>query len=341
MPTSYPVRTPAWTLTYQGTPITADISYMVKEVTYTDNVQGKAGELSVKLEDRNKLWQNTWYPTQGDLVSLQIGYASGPMLDCGEFQIEDLELDTAVESGDEFTIRALPTWITPAMRTPYSAAFETQTLGQIAQNIANKYGFALINVPDGIDVTFARVTQNYETDLAFLKRIANYHGYDFTVVARGGQKQIVFYAYSVLETQNAVTTIDRTFTIKAQFKSWSYQIYKDANINYFDPNAKALISASVPAPVTPATGDTSKILTRAEDGQQAILKAKGILHSTNMYGTTGTITTPGDTLLVGAQNIAITGFGVYNGKYFIETASHRLTRADGYTTESKIRQLPS
>src|SRR5580700_2385674 len=88
---SYVVRAPQWILTYSGVSISADVSQMVVAIRYVDRLDGASGEL--ELEDSTKLWQGAWYPTLGDIVSLQIGYSGELLLDCGQFQIDELELD--------------------------------------------------------------------------------------------------------------------------------------------------------------------------------------------------------------------------------------------------------
>jgi len=188
---AYPVRSPSWVLTYQGTNITADISSMVLGITYTDRLADAAGEVEVGLEDRDERWQGPWYPQQGDLLSLMIGYQNETMLPCGDFQVDDLELSGPP---DVFRLRGLAAYITPAMRTPNSIAYEDQTLMQIAEAIASKYGLEVISVANRINVSFARVTQKQESDLQFLRRLARGHDYDFTI--RGNQ--LVFYARPAL-----------------------------------------------------------------------------------------------------------------------------------------------
>ena len=61
---AYPVRHPQWVLNYAGKNISADISAMVTEISYTDHEAHVSDEIEVKLEDRDKRWQGPWYPSQ-------------------------------------------------------------------------------------------------------------------------------------------------------------------------------------------------------------------------------------------------------------------------------------
>ena len=180
---SYSVRSPQWILSYLGVNITADVSQMVLAIRYVDRLDGASGELEVDLEDSAKLWQGPWYPALGDVVSLQIGYSGEALLDCGEFQIDELELDGPP---DVMRLRCLAAYITPAMRTANTVAYENMGIVEIAAQIAAKYGLALVTASSESesDVVFARVTQRRQTDLEFLKRLAREHNFDFTVRAR-------------------------------------------------------------------------------------------------------------------------------------------------------------
>jgi uncharacterized protein len=142
-------------------------------------------------------------PTEGDLANLMIGYAGEDLLPCGDFQVDDISLSGPP---DVFHLRCLAAYITPAMRTRRSIGYENQTLTQIASTIAAKYGLTMITASGPPDLIFARVTQRQETDLAFLRRLARAHNYDFTI--RG--KQLVFYSQPSLETDEPVATIART-----------------------------------------------------------------------------------------------------------------------------------
>jgi Bacteriophage probable baseplate hub protein len=328
--TSAPVRRPRWVLLYTGINVTADISAMVIEIVYTDHLGARSGEIEVTVEDRERRWQGPWYPAEGDLVNLQIGYAGEPLMPCGDFEVDDLQLNGPP---DVFTMRCLAAFITPAMRTPNSAGYENQSLAQIAATIAGKYGYALIAAPDAFDLVFERVTQNQETDLAFLKRLAAMHNYDFTV--RGSA--IVFFTREALEQAPPVALIARSDVERFSFRSRTHFIYQAAEVSWFDPAGKQLVTQSAEAAAP--TGDTFKIAARAENGQQAALKARAILHEANRVRVTAAIAMPGANYLAAGNTIALAGFGVNDGVYIIETARHRLSRETGYTTDIEVRSV--
>ncbi|MFZ0887222.1 MAG: contractile injection system protein, VgrG/Pvc8 family [Candidatus Binataceae bacterium] len=335
------VRTPQWVLMFLGVNITADISRMVTEVTYTDHIGGQSSEIEIKVEDRDRRWQGPWYPQLGDLVNLQIGYEGESTLPCGDFELDELELDGPPDS---FTMRGLAAFITEAQRTPNSAGYESRTLLAIATQIAAKYGMTVVDQTDHLNLTFERVSQNQETDLAFLHRLAQLHNYEFNI--RG--TQMVFYSRVALEGQSPVATIGRRISgvgtgvspvANFSFKSKTAQVYKAATVSWLDPNTKKEISTTIQADAPVATGDTYKIPERAENQQMALLKAIGALSDFNRLQATANITLPGTRNLVAGNVVALSGFGNFDGNYLIETARHALKRASGYTTEIEVRTV--
>jgi uncharacterized protein len=343
---AYPVRHPRWLLTYAGRNITADVSGMVTEISYVDKVAHVSDEVEVTLEDRDRRWQGPWFPERGDIVTVLIGYDGEELLNCGDFQVDELELKGPP---DTFHLKCIAAGITPSIRTPRSAAYESQTLLQVAGTVASRHGMTVTGAPANINVTWSRLTQHNETDLSFLRRIAVAHNYDFSV--RG--TQLIFYARMPLEQATTVLTLYRTPSLALppsgwrgapgrvksfEFKTRSQQIYKSAAVAYQNPATKQLI-ANQAVDSTAPTGDDLHIVARCETPQQAQLKAQSALHDANMMQVTGRIETEGTTLLAAGVNLAIQGFGNFDGKYHIESSKHRLERSTGYTTEVEVRKL--
>ena len=327
----YPIRSPRWALNYSGVDLTADISRMVVAITYGDYLSGLASEAEIEVEDRDRRWQGPWYPALGDQLSLAIGYAGEKLLPCGDFEVDEIELSGPP---DTLRLRCLSAYITPALRTRNSIGYENQSLMQIAATVAGKYGLTVVEAPSNPGPIFERVTQNQESDLAFLKRIANENGYDFTV--RGSQ--LIFYTRSALEAAAPVYTIDRTQTIEFSFINRTRLIYQGAEVSYLNPYLKELVSQSASASGVP-TGDRLKLVARCENGQQAALKAGAALHLHNMLYLRVAATLPGTTVLVAGNVVSLTGFGAMDGAYLIEAARHRLERRLGYQTAIEARRV--
>jgi len=339
---SYPVRQPAWVLTYSGQNITADITTMVTEIMFSDtsgahhhhrgrHSMAETDQVEVTLEDRDRRWQGPWSPMRGAVVSLQIGYVGEEFLDCGYFQVDELELKGPP---DTFHLKCIAAGITPSLRTPRSAVYESQTLMQVASTIAARNGLKVVGSPEDINPTWQRLSQSRETDLAFLRRLALAHNYDFTI---RGQK-LIFYSRTQLEQAAPVALVQRTQTKSFEFKTKTQKIYNACSVFYQHPFQKNLIGARYQDPDAP-TGDDLHIVARCENPHQAQLKARSALHDANMMEVTGRIETEGALLLVAGVNIAIQGFSTFDGNYHINSSKHRLERGSGYSTEIEVRQL--
>jgi len=284
-----------------------------------------SGDLEIAFADGDGRWQKSWYPIPGDELSIAIGYRGEVLLPCGDFQVDELELSGPP---DVFRLRCLAAFITPNMRTLNSIGYEGQTLLGIAQFIANKYGLVLSSAGELIDVAFDRVTQKNETDLAFLKRLALEHGYDFTV--RG--PILVFYSRAILEAVPALVTLSRTDLETFKFRNRTHGTYLASQVSCQNGLSKALISVSAAAAAPIATTEVAKLVARCENAQQALVKAQAALLNSNADFVEASLTMPGSVALVSGMTVNLTGFGVFDGVYIILVAHHEIDRGHGYIT---------
>ncbi len=74
------MRTPQWTLIYNGINISTDVSTMVLSVSYSDVLSELSGEVEIIVEDHDQVWQSSWYPALGDEINLTIGYQGEALL---------------------------------------------------------------------------------------------------------------------------------------------------------------------------------------------------------------------------------------------------------------------
>ena len=179
--------TPVFKIEYNEKNITKDVSAYVLSIEYSDYEHGQSDEITITFEDTQKLWQNAWIPSKGDTLRVFIGYENEKLLNCGLFEIDEIEYDSPP---DTLTVKALASAITKPLREENSKGYENKTLKQIAQEIAQKHNLTLIGNID--DIKIERITQNQESDLAFLKRIAEEYGYIFKIA----DGSLVFYKTS-------------------------------------------------------------------------------------------------------------------------------------------------
>lgn len=324
------VQKPLWILEYAGKDISADIAPYILDITYTDALQGESDDIEINLTDADHRWKNGWFPQRGDEVILSIGYEGEPLIKCGTFQVDEVELNGPP---DTVSLRALSAGVNESLRTKNTAAYENKSLGEIASDIAKKHSLELVGevAEEKKKRRPRRITQRQETDLEFLKRIGAAEGVIFTIK----DKQLVWHDRDTLDAADSITVIKRTDMTRFTFRAKTDQVYKACQVSYHDPKTKKLITHTEQAEGG-TTGDTLKLNERCESKDDAVLKAKAALRGTNGRQVEGTVFLPGNPRLAAGGNIEVSGLGVLDGPYQIQKARHSMTRSGGYVTEIEL-----
>ncbi|WP_029009398.1 phage late control D family protein [Azospirillum halopraeferens] len=350
------VDTPVWTLTWQGTDVTADIAAMVTGLTVTDRKDGESDELAVTLEDRDGRWRGDWLPEKGDVLEATLGYAGGPVVDAGTYQVDEVD-----HSGppDRLEVRALAAGVTEALRTRRHRAFEGRTLAQIAAAVAADHGMAVIGDP--ASEALQRVTQADETDLEFLSKLAAEHGYVFSARAR----RLVFMSEDELLSADPVMTLSRALhhPVRWRFRVTARQVYTACEVRYLDPATKRTRTVTVKAAgqetkpkggsqrtggspdavsgsKASVKGDLLRRRMRVESEAHARQKAQALLDRANRGEVRASLTFPGRPDLVAGINVVLAGFGrAWDGTYHVTGSTHRMVRGGGYTTDMEAHRV--
>lgn len=332
------LKKPRFKIDYEGKDVTNDISKYLLSVSYTDNEANESDEISFTVEDKDGLWKGDWFPKKGDKVKLAIGYDS-ELLDCGNFTVDEIEMSGPP---DIVSIRGLAAGINSPLRTKNSRAYEGQTLRQIAQAVADKYGYSIVST-DGSssildNVRIERVTQNRETDLEFLKRLGGDYGIVFSV----RDTSLIFTSIYDMEKGSPVVDIDRTDLIRYSVKDKAVKTYKKARVRHKDTKTNSVVTTFYEEKKNDsgnASEDTLEIHSRVENMKQGEEKAKAHLHKANTQGQEGSFTLPGNPLLVAGNNFTLTGMGGLSGKWHISRSVHN-SSSSGYTTDIEAKRVP-
>ncbi|UGA40140.1 hypothetical protein JOS77_12800 [Chromobacterium haemolyticum] len=180
------VPTPAFELSYNGKSITADIARHALSVSYTDHLSGESDELDVELEDVDGRWLDGWYPDKGATLALKLGYRGAALVAAGSFDIDEVEYRSPPST---VRIRALATGVQHPLRTKNGRAYEQITLQALAQRVAKRHRMKLQGKIETVNID--RLTQYHETDLQFLQRVADQHGYVCKVI--DNNRKLVFW----------------------------------------------------------------------------------------------------------------------------------------------------
>ena len=331
--TSRTVDVPLVTLLYDTKDITADIAPFLLELTYTDNLEGESDTLDVRLEDVDGRWVSAWYPNQGDKLQAQGGYEGRPLLRMGEFEIDEIELDGPP---DVVAIKAVSAGVKRSVRTRNGRAYEHTTLAAIAADVARRNDLQVTGKIESIAIQ--RATQVFETDLAFLRRIADEYGYSFNVRA----KQLVFFRKRELRDGKTVYVVTRQDCCsRYRLRDKVHGVVSEAEVTYHDPKEKKRRSVTVQdtrGGSNRTSADRARINVRAENDVQAKHKAQALLDK-NDDQTGATLTLYGNPLLVAGVTVELSTFGKFDGKYLVSKSTHAWRRGGGYTTEIDLKRV--
>ena len=317
---------PIFKIEYNQKDITKDVSNQVLNIEYTDYEHGQSDEITITFDDTQKLWQSSWIPSKGDSIRVFIGYEGEKLLNCGVFEIDEIEFATPP---DILTVKALATGITKALRQNNSVAYENKTLKQIASEIAQKHSLTLVGEIE--DVRVERITQNQERDLTFLKKLAEQYGYIFKIA----EGILVFYKTEKLTGAVAAKILYRTDLSRITLTEKTSKNYKAVTVSYHNPKTGKKITATAKNEKC-VKGDTLKITERCENKQQALLKAKAALAKGNntIEGSIDLVGTPN---LIAGLNIELKDLSYFSGKYHITQTRHFIDRTSGYGTSLEVK----
>lgn len=328
------VPIPTFVLTYNKHDITTDLTPFKLSVSYTDNLDGdESDSIELSLEDTDGRWWDAWYPVMGDQINLKIGYEGQPLRDCGDFEIDEIEIDGPPS---QVRIRALAASVMKDLRTHQGKGYEDTTLADIARAVAARHKLTLVGEIEAIPIK--RVTQLHEEDMKFLKRLAREYGYAFNV--RGDK--LTFYRLDELRAAQSILVIKIGDLSKYSFRDKVKGTPKKSTVAYHDPKTKAVVAYDVGSDdqvVSKPSADSLKLNTRVESKHQAHAKAKAAINHANDEATTATLNLWGNTKLVSGINAELEGFGKFSGRYQVARSKHDLSRGSGYTTEIEVRRV--
>ena len=167
-------------ISIQGKDVSMDLWPHLLSLSYVDKADDELDDLQLTLEDREGLWQGDWLPKHGDIISVTIVASNfrapgEEELDCGEFEVDELTLETSRDGGDVVTIKGVPAAVKSSlMLQKKTRAWADVPLSTVAADVVGPAGLDLLyKAPE---IVYGRVEQRQEADLAFLQRICKEQG---------------------------------------------------------------------------------------------------------------------------------------------------------------------
>lgn len=330
------IRRASLSLLYDNVDITADLSDYLISFSYEDNSDNKADDLQVVVEDKKGLWRGSWYPSKGArLVGSLITQdwkevGATQTLPLGSFEIDEISY---TGPPDVVTLKAVSIPVHSSLVDEDKIrAWEETALSVIAGDIANEAQLELMFDSD-YDPEYDRIEQSEEPDLPFLQRLCDQAGLSLKV---SSDKIIIFDSAKYEEMPSvAVIVKGESDIISYEFTSATRNIYSAARIEYQPSLWEDPIEYTYTPPNAPETGKTLFINERASSLAEAEKIAKLRLRKINANENRASIMLVGNQLLVAGVNVTLSGFGNFDGKYFIETAVHS---GPNYETRLNMRK---
>lgn len=290
-----------------------------KQDTMTQSGGAKGAEISAVIIQKN------WESDGKDRV-----------LDCGVFQVDSVDGNGPPA---KVTIKAGSIPYTSTIRTQKKTkAWEKIKLSGIANEIAAANGLKCLFESD-FDPLYNRREQVTESDIVFLQRLCKAAGISLKVTA----KMIVLFDAAAYEQKDAVRTIKRgdgdysKYTFGTSFHDTAYS---SCRVKYTDPTSKTTYEATYKAPDAEkdGSGQVLEVNEKVSSNAEALTLAKKRLREKNSQEFKASFNLAGDARLVAGVTVKVEGFGAFDGKYIIETASHTIS-SSGYKTNITLRRV--
>lgn len=252
------------------------------------------------------------------------------VLDCGIF-----EIDSVSYSGPPRKVSIKATSIpysTQLRQTPHNQVWENTTLEVIAKRIAERNKMDLMYLADAGRI-LKRKEQINTTDIVFLQKLCNDAGISLKVTAG----TIVMFDAERFEAKAPVKTItpDNTELMSYSFNTKTADAcYTKCHVAYTDPDTKKTIEYTYTRGGA-EDGQTLEVKQRVATKEEAMELARKSLRAKNKGETTVSFKLIGNVDYVAGITLEVSGFGEFDGKYIIVTATHSF--AGGYTTDIKMR----
>ena len=298
-PTTHPVTRPNCVLTYEQKDITASVEPYLLSFSYTDYLGEQSDELQLHFEDVDGRWLRSWFPEQGDKLSLGCGDQFTGIINWGSFELAEIEWQRNQQSGDVVSLKALSTGIRHANRTLQPKAYENMMLADIVKVIAARLKLTVSGSIKPIKIQ--RITQYQERDVEFLARLAKQYGHTFKIV----DKKLVFTRNDALSQQEAVLVMQPENLLSIRLRDLIKGTPDKAVVTGYDAKKKRAIRAERKTkPLRPkarrkTSADTLKITqSKGESQAETNARADAALQDAQEERCAGNITLFGNALLV-------------------------------------------
>ena len=253
-------------------------------------------------------------------------------LDCGVFELDSIDF-----SGPpgKVSMKATSIPYSSTMRMQIKTkAWENVKLSTIANDLAGQNGMQCM-YESSYDPLYTRKEQVKKTDLVFLQELCKSAGISLKVTSN----TIVLFDAAEYEQKPPVLTISygNSDITRASFgTSYTDTAYSSCHVAYEDPQTGQKIEGEYQQPGE-GSGQVLEVNERVTSAAEAKELAKKRLRQKNKGEVKAEFTLVGNGGLVAGLTGQVEGYGFFDGKYIIETATHNPT--GGYSVGLKLRRV--
>lgn len=324
-------------ITYKGADISFDLKPYLKSFTFTDCASGEADTISLGIADHEGKWIDAWFPEKTDEIKAVIDVRDWNRegdewpLDCGKFTVDDVSFEGPPTT---LTLRAISAPVSESWNCRKNTKlWEKTTLQSIAAQIAADAGVGLAYEGDAVPIKV--LEQSEETDMEFLQKLCDDYGLAMKVYS----DRLIIYDEEIYEARATVAKLTNLDVISWSGNTTLTGIADGATVKYKDPKTGKKLTYEYTA--ENKSGRASHKLhesnEKADSLDDAKRKAKALVRQANRDETTMTLTMDAHKGLFSTSCVDISGFGKFDGKYFIDKVSHNLD--SGYTMELELRRV--
>jgi phage protein D len=321
---------------YNRSKDTAAITDGCEDYTYEDYATGQADVVNLTMDDSDRKWIGAWFPRSGDYLKCWIktkawesGKTNGSLF-CGKFYIDECN-PSGQPSRVTLSAIAVPKR-SGFSKTERNRTWKKTTVKQILGDIAKRAGMKLVF--DTGDHKISEESQSGQTDLEFAFLLCD----SFDICLKVFNNKLVAYDQTRYEKKKAVRTIKYS-DILGDYSGHAAvsKVYDGVKMQYAVGKKEAARTYEFKVPGMKGTRKMY-VSDKADSLSQAEHKAKAALRKALREDFTMSFEVEGDVRYKAASTVQLKGFGKMDGKYFIDSVTHKKSRG-AYTCSLTLHKV--
>ncbi|WP_121614796.1 phage late control D family protein [Virgibacillus halodenitrificans] len=324
---------------YLGVDITKSLQKDLLSFEYVDNASEESDSISIDLKDEKHIWLKDWFPEKGDVILPMIKTTNWRKegdkqhLPCGRFFIDEPSYSGRPST---FSLKGVSAPLNSNFTdTDRSRRWKNITLKSIAGDIAKRAGLSLQYIGKN-NPRYKDKEQSETPDSTFLSDLCEEEGLAMKVT----DAKIVIFDEREFEKRPSVAT----------YKEWGKDVldysfktslintkYAGVSVKYYDPRLKKTIKYLYMIEDIDEDSKIYKLNKKVSGQEEARRIAQKKLRNLNKKETTGSLTLFGNIEILGGTCITLKEFGAFDGKYYVQKATHSV--GGGYTTDVEVRKV--